>query len=363
VRFIHTGDWHIGALRNIIPGYLDRVCQAIDNIFSKARELGIHTVVVAGDIFDSPDVLPEERSALARRFYAYDQAGFTIIIIPGNHDKRKGEDGLIQDTSLRFLAEASDMGLFQKSIVTEQTRIEIVEDTAFLLFTGEAWSELSRHIHFATKGSVSLSFKHLVVVAHATIKGSATPEGFRLTHGDVLPKELSQSVTYMALGDIHQKQSILPNAWYPGSPLQVNFGEKPGMCGVLEVDTGFPENPIFHLIESIKLLTIRQSKLEEYARDNPEEFGSSFVRVVRSPGERHSKDSLKLPVNAIKMVYETEEPTGEEAVQAAVDLKGSLFSGLKKLLKKNGLAKEERDQALALLAEAQHKLGAEDNLK
>ena len=86
MRFLHTADWHIGAGRSYIPGSLERTMGVIDDIYALALLEDISVVVVAGDVFDSPNLLAEEKRALARKIMAYDAAGISTLMIPGNHD-------------------------------------------------------------------------------------------------------------------------------------------------------------------------------------------------------------------------------------------------------------------------------------
>jgi DNA repair exonuclease SbcCD nuclease subunit len=256
VRFIHTADLHFGGSK-ILPRFLERQESAFDQVFDVAYDQDISTVVIAGDLFDEADPSPETRDLVERKLLEYDAAGFTILLIPGNHDvvNRSGY------TALHYLSLLYDHGCLRNSVFTERTKYVQVEGTVFCLLVHPrgGFSESCRKavVDYHESG-VKVDSDNLVMVAHETIRGSQTDiklksgDYYRLEGGAERP-DSSLDVTYWALGDIHKAQSVGPRAFYSGAPLQIKFGDD-WPKGVLVVDTEDPDNPMFADIETNQLV-------------------------------------------------------------------------------------------------------------
>lgn len=321
MRFIHTADWHIGAGRSYIPGSLERTMGVIDDIYDLAIKEGITTVVMAGDVFDSPNSSDDEKRALARKVLAYDAAGIATLMIPGNHDSVSATV-----STLDHLETLTRSGRLTHSVVTQSTRLVIRDGYGFLLFVNEPWSAVSRHVHAIRHGSLKQDLKGLIVVAHQTIKGSTTATGMQLPSGITFQPD--KDVDYFAFGDLHVAQSLSPGAWYSGSPLQINFGET-GPSGVMIVDTQDFQRPRFHEIRSTRLMTVKSG--DEVPTD-------AIVRVVY---DERLLLAGELPANVAKVVWQVAE----------IDLSDirsteGLLSGLDEVLARHGL--DEEDVHLAL---------------
>lgn len=259
MKFIHTSDWHIGASK-FLPDYLERQEAVIDEIFSLAKERGIKTVCIAGDIFDTDQPSREERDLVQKKLIGYDQAGFCILLIPGNHDM----SNMTGYTAIHYLSLLQDQGKFINSTITERTSYRLIDDTLFILLCHtprKFKQDCNQAIQDVIDSSLKPNYKNIVLVVHETIKGSVTDTNFRLNKGDDTPKlEYGEdtealNVSYVALGDIHIRQKLAPCTYYCGAPLQVKFGDQ-WPKGVLIVDTEDPDNPEFAAIESKQLIKV-----------------------------------------------------------------------------------------------------------
>lgn len=256
MRFVHTADIHFGGSR-VLPRYLERQEAAFDQIFDVAYDQNISTVVIAGDLFDEAEPDAETRDLVERKLLEYDAAGFTILLIPGNHDlvDRSGY------TAIHYLSMLYEHGRLRNSVITERTRYVQVGDTVFCLLVHPrgGFTEACRKavIDYHASG-IRVDADNFVMVAHETIRGSQTD--IKLQNGDYFCLETgverpdsSLNVTYWALGDIHKMQSVGPRAFYSGAPLQIKFGDD-WPKGVLVVDTEDPDNPKFADIETNQLV-------------------------------------------------------------------------------------------------------------
>lgn len=324
MRFIHTADWHIGKGRSYIPGALDRTLSVIDRIYRMAIDESIDTIVVSGDIFDSPNVEDAERRALYSKIAAYDAAGIATLMISGNHDRMT-----TSTTTLDYLEAVTDAGGFASgTIVTQRTRLVVRHGYGFLLFD-DAWDRMAPLLAVLKNGSFKPELKGLIVVAHQTIRDTVAANGTTMQSGIRFEPDLH--VDYYAFGDIHKCQKVKRAAWYSGAPLQTDFGEN-DETGVLIVDTDEPEKPSFRTISSVRLRTVSSSE------PIPDD---AIVRI--SYDEKPILDQGVMPSNVVKFSW----------VQTEIDLSDlrsseGLLSGLDVVLQRRGLSEEDVETAMSI---------------
>jgi DNA repair exonuclease SbcCD nuclease subunit len=94
--FIHTGDFHLGrpftfSQQGNYYGKSKRkeLWKAFDHMIAYAKEKEIELVLIAGDLFDSINVLTMDVKRVAESFKSLDKAW--VIVVAGNHDYN-GED-------------------------------------------------------------------------------------------------------------------------------------------------------------------------------------------------------------------------------------------------------------------------------
>lgn len=332
MKFLHTADWHIGAGRGYIPHSAARTFEAIEAIYNTAMVEGIRTVVVAGDMFDSPNIEEAERRALLLKIAAYDSAGIATLMIPGNHDRISDHH-----TTLDYLDAMTRAGSFSAgTVITQNTQLVIRERVGFLLFTNEPWGRVSDHVATIRRGSIRHDIDALVVVAHQTIQGSRTATGITMASG--LLFEPDQHVDMYCFGDIHICQQLTPTAWYSGSPLQINFGE-PDQQGVLIFDTKNLKNPTFHSIPSRRLVTVEAG--EEVPKD-------AIVRVMYDEKPMLAQD---LPENVVKVAW-----TPIQVDLTNLRSEAGMLAGLEDVLAQR-LDEDDTKEAMRLCHETLQQLG------
>ena len=85
MRFLHTGDWHIGkTLRT--RSRLDEFEAALDEVARIAMEARVDAVLVAGDVFDSPAPPPEAERLVYDFLARLLPERVACVLIAGNHD-------------------------------------------------------------------------------------------------------------------------------------------------------------------------------------------------------------------------------------------------------------------------------------
>jgi len=314
MRFIHTADWHVGG-SSFLPDHLERSEQVIRSIYDLAKSKDIFTIVMAGDVFEDSDTTREQRDLVERLLLEYDSAGFTTLVIPGNHDiiDRAGTK-----TALSYLSLLTINNRFFNSVVTETTKLHIIDDVAFLLLC-------HRPKHFKEDAEVAIQnvikrggYSKLVVVAHELIKGSVLDNNFKMETGAVVP---SLPIDFFALGDIHLCQKMSPIAYYSGAPYQLKFGDS-DKKGVFVVDTDQDKIvPEFVEIPSKKFVIIRTLNKEEIPED-------CYVKVVTADPEI---SNIELPDNVVKKEFVRDVELAI-SLDSGAGLKDNLVSGVKQQL-------------------------------
>ena len=252
VRFIHTGDWQIGKpyarigdtrKRSLLQ--LERI-EAIKRIGGVAEETSAQFVVVAGDLFDSPNA---DRATVSMACSAIGQIEIPVIVIPGNHDHggpgsiwtqayyRREQDALAPN--LVVLLEEAPYELDSTIILPCPLlhRSNVLDPTAWLR-SDNSFAEL-------TPG------KPRIVLAHGTTQDFTTrwddDEEAGASSNLINLGELPDAeVDYVALGDWHGTKQVGAKAWYSGTPELDRFpkgGEHdPGNILIVDVQRG--ESPV-----------------------------------------------------------------------------------------------------------------------
>lgn len=87
-NMIHAADFHIGAKFDFLPSELAakavrRQLEALQTLVSYAAESAADAVLIAGDLFDTPEVRPQISSAV---FAVLGKCPCPVFLSPGNHD-------------------------------------------------------------------------------------------------------------------------------------------------------------------------------------------------------------------------------------------------------------------------------------
>jgi len=249
MRFLHTGDWHIGKELRGRQRY-DECGAALGQVLDVARRERIDCLLVAGDVYDSQAPPPEAERLVFDFFRELYGAGIPAVVVAGNHDhpKRLSALGRVLDLvgiHLRGDAVPADAGglielpsrdgketavIAALPWVPERKVIELhqyMEGTAFSAYADEVALMMESLAGGFRANAVNL------VVAHLMLDGAVVGPG-----GGERPLHLGQTYAinaqrlpaaaqYVALGHIHRPQEIVAptRARYAGSLLQLDFGE------------------------------------------------------------------------------------------------------------------------------------------
>lgn len=90
-RFLHTADLHLSRPFGFLPRQLAEERRrdqrgTLTRIADLAVEREVDIVLVAGDLFDTPEPDPTDLEAVIKEFQRLIEAGKRVFVIPGNHD-------------------------------------------------------------------------------------------------------------------------------------------------------------------------------------------------------------------------------------------------------------------------------------
>jgi len=268
VKLLHTSDWHVGkAMRG--QSRADEHEAVLTEITGIAAAEAVDLVLVTGDLFETSAPSAESEAIVYRHLLGLAGTGAKVVVIAGNHDnpRRLGAvTPLLALGQVTLLAEPAraDAG----GVVRFETAGGEPVNLALLPFVSQrgivkaddlmgrqaadhsaTYAErLRRLVAHLTEGLDGADAVNLLA-AHAMVTGGTMGGGERSAHtifqyelpGGALPASLS----YAALGHLHRTQQV-PGAacpaWYPGSPLALDFGEETDRKAVLvvEAEPGLP---------------------------------------------------------------------------------------------------------------------------
>ncbi|UQR61326.1 DNA repair exonuclease [Bradyrhizobium sp. C-145] len=214
MRFIHTSDWQLGKPFGRVPdqaraALFEARLDAIDTLAAAARREGAKIVLVAGDVFDSPE--PGDRvyrQALTRMKAASD---IRWVLLPGNHDPARAY-GLWS----RLVGEAPE----NVTVCLEPQPFELIEGFWLLPAPLQFKRALDDPTAWFDHAEIPAGAKR-IGLAHGPIRDFGSGEmAANLIAAD---RARRSGLTYLALGDWHSRREIDPNTYYSGTPEPDDF--------------------------------------------------------------------------------------------------------------------------------------------
>jgi exonuclease SbcD len=315
MRFIHTGDWHLGRLFHNTH-LTDDQRFTLDGLLRLAEEVRADAVVIAGDVYDravpptqAVELLDDILAELALRL------GIPVVMIAGNHDspvRLQYLNGLVGRVGVHVMGE----------VAREPQSVELVgRDGVRVVFWPLAYTDpetargvLERddiHTHEATlvaqlarvRSRMDPGARH-VVVGHAFVTGAQSCESERpLTVGG--SGEVSSAVfdgfDYVALGHLHRPQSVTERVRYAGSLLKYSFDEAEHRKSVTVVDLagdGAVAIEERELPVRRDLVRLTGSFSELMDRPDASSYRDAYIEVTLTDGE-----AVLDPMERLRAVY------------------------------------------------------------
>lgn len=287
MKFLHTGDWHIGKKLNGFD-LLEEQRYAFEQVMKLAATEKVDGIIIAGDLYDRSVPAVEAVELFNQMLIDMNlKAAYPVFAISGNHDSAtRLETGGPWFEALNFHLHTR----LEKAF----TPVECGDVQLYLLPYFEPFEarqyfqdDSIRSIDVAMEAVIAemrKSFqgdKQQVLVAHFFVAGSSTSDSeTKVTVGglDVVPLSLLSDFDYVALGHLHYKNALNgANARYSGSLLKYSTSEVNQPKGVWIVDVGhettydFVELPFLrdlHVLETDFATLMDPAYYDTIQRDN-----------------------------------------------------------------------------------------------
>ncbi|MGC9358408.1 MAG: metallophosphoesterase family protein, partial [Anaerolineae bacterium] len=275
IRILHFADLHIGmenygrldpetGLNQRVVDFLHRM----DDVVNYALEHEADLVLFAGDAFRTRDPNPTHQREFARRLRQLSEAEIPTVLLVGNHDipvmeQRASSVDIFHALAVPNVTVARKPGLLRLETRHGPLQMALMPyPVRQRLLTREQYRRLNQEeLDRAVTEAIVALLRGLadrldpeipaVLAAHLSIAGAHWGSERNIMVGRDVSVPLSTLADptwdYVALGHIHQHQSLNPEAHppvvYPGSLERVDFGEEgqpKGFCWV-EVTRGHTE--------------------------------------------------------------------------------------------------------------------------
>ena len=270
MRFLHTGDWHVGKKL----GRISRSSEfeaVLDELVAIAKDQQVDAVLVAGDLWDRPLPPLDSMQLVVDALLRLAGVAGRVIAIPGNHDSPalfSVLDGLLEPRGVHLaprIARPDDGGVVSVPS-RDGTEAACIATFPFLheaVVIGDVLKDSQEWFAKLDPGSLMGADRYAdrvrrlstalcagfepggigVLMAHYFVDGSELGGGERKVHLGQQYTATAQSIPpgagYVALGHIHRPQEV-PGAAvatrYCGSLLQLDFSERTHRKEVAIVD-------------------------------------------------------------------------------------------------------------------------------
>lgn len=261
MKLLHTADWHAGRSLHGVDR-TGEVREALREVAEIAKQEAVDLIVVAGDVYDNRNPSAAAEEAVYEFFLDVARAGIACVAIAGNHDSPQRFDaakellGLAGVRTVGAFRPAGQGGAFELAVGGELVRVAalpFLSERRMLaaadlveLAPGEhldRYRTVMRKLVENLTGAMAPGGINLLLM-HTTFEGATLANSeyvFHSTNSYTVPHTIVPDVvTYAALGHIHKPQGVVGlaenKARYPGSLLQLDFGEAGDDRGIVLVD-------------------------------------------------------------------------------------------------------------------------------
>lgn len=289
--FLHTSDWHLGAMGGERDLWDDQK-YFIDAICGIVREKRVDAVLLAGDVYDRS--VPAA-SAIGLYDYAMNrlcgELGVKVLTIAGNHDSAErlaSCAGLLDKAGLYLQGAAqreprvvdfADSQVFFLPWMTEE-KIKSLYPEEWDGITGltEAYRVAVNHMR-----EKFIPGKRHLLLSHAFITNAETSTSDRAAEigfATQVPASVFEGFDYVALGHIHKPQQVNPFIRYSGSPMAYSFGkEERQEKSVTLIDTAAMTQEVVPLPLLHRWTTLTGEYEALLAGEYPAEIREGYVRL------------------------------------------------------------------------------------
>ncbi len=227
MKFLHTGDLHIGKTVNEFSMIEDQI-YILNQIINIAVEEEVDAVIIAGDVYDRPVPSTEAVTLLDDFLTNLLQENIPVIMISGNHDS--GERVAFADRILEkqglYIAGGYQGELKRVELCDEWGRVNFICMPFVKPAVAGAEDMLAKTMIDTSERNVLIT--HYFVTGENGQAPEISDSESTVNVGGLLniSSSLFSGYDYVALGHIHKRQKIGGNqVWYAGAPLKYSFSE------------------------------------------------------------------------------------------------------------------------------------------
>lgn len=346
MRFLHTGDWHLGRMIRQ-QSRMDECARVLDEVVGIAKERGVDAVIIAGDTFDTFSPSADADRLLYETLSRLLADGSKVVMIAGNHDHAPRMDalsGILQMVGVHSIGSVPNERAASRITVASRDGNEAATIVA-LPWVPERYAlefEMLGKIEDA-KNRYRAVLEHIVkssctgfpadtinlFVGHMLIDGVSIGEGSserKLHIGQAFAVNaacIPDTVQYVALGHVHRPQAIGASAptHYAGSLLQLDFGEagQAKSVNIVDIKPGLPASkPELVPItggRGLRNVTLRLDDLSSHADAYGEDYLRVFVELEAPASSLYDRVREVLP-NALDVTaLRKNEPASVVAIE------------------------------------------------
>ncbi|HEU4488992.1 MAG TPA: exonuclease SbcCD subunit D [Actinomycetota bacterium] len=326
MRFLHTGDWHVGKGLAGRSRYQEHEA-ALAEITRIAETHEVDLVLVAGDLFDHSSPPPEAERIVYHTLSDLARVA-PVVVVAGNHDGDRRLEALaplFKALGVHIRAFVSEEPLLIEASNGERARIatlpwlsqrHIVKAEQLMSFDADdlsgIYSERVRRIIEALCSRFDDSAINLLL-GHTTIAGGELGGGERTAQTIfdywVDTSAFPASAHYVALGHLHRPQAMAGACpvRYCGSPLQLDFSDRDEKKQVIlvEASPGTPAEVTEVRLSSGRRLRTLIGTFEQI-QAQAGTSGDDYLRViVKSPARTGLGDEIRaLFPHAVKVILD-----------------------------------------------------------
>ncbi|CAN5901985.1 exonuclease SbcCD subunit D [soil metagenome] len=320
MRFLHTGDWHVGKKLGRITREVEFEA-VLDELVGIARDEKVDAVLVAGDLWDRALPPLDSMRLVIDALIRLADAGGKVVAIPGNHDSPQLFGVLARLLEPRGvilapkIARPEDGGIVRipSSDGSENACVAVFPFLHEAVVIGDVLKDSQDWFAKLDPGTVVGADRYAdkvrrlstalcsgfddsgigVLMAHYFVDGAEIGGGERKIHLGEQYAATAQSIPpgagYVALGHIHRPQEVAGAAVptrYCGSPLQLDFAERTHdkHAVIVDIKAGSPAKVKTIALSSGRKL-IRVTDELEALQNRVAEFADAYLDVrVKTSG-------------------------------------------------------------------------------
>lgn len=363
MKLLHTADWHLGRTFYEYDRCREHI-HFLTNLKKHIKELDVDVLLIAGDIFDSPNPSADSQ----KMYYTFlrevtaANPSLQIVIIAGNHDsaaRLEAPNPLLEgmNITVRGVVKRTDDGdidyshllipLFAQGetgkiaawcmAVPYLRQGDYPQADTYSKGVGKMYKCLYEYLSAYLSKTGADKRSPIIAMGHLQATGSEISEDDRSERTiiggleAISPDSFSPEITYTALGHLHRAQRVAgrENVRYAGSPFPMSFAEVNNKQGFTLIEIGNKQDIKIEHIEMeplVKLLSI------PHHPSSPSSLPEVFDAIQQLPDGEINANS---PYLEIKVKITEPEPSLRFHIEEALKGKSVRLARIVAVVPKN----------------------------